>query len=243
MVPAHHKHHADPPTVQASPKKGVALWISRPLNLTLLALALVAVIVGAFIGINRHSGLSQKGSATVAVGSGPNKTIADYFAASRIAQAPVRAGDPGVPLISIAPPPGWSYAEPDPKLGAYAELLFDNAADPDDVPFVEFLLSRLEGAADPSQVLEYAPGELRNLPGYSPVSEPEASKLGGFDAVQLAGLYTKGGEERIIAQKTVVIPSANGLFVLQMNADAPKDEAPAVQVVTVWIDEQAKITP
>jgi hypothetical protein len=61
--------------------------------------------------------------------------------------------------------------------------------------------------------------------------------------VQLGGLYTKNGEERLIAQKTVAIPTPNGLFVLQMNADAPKPDAPALQLATAFIDQQAKIEP
>ena len=60
---------------------------------------------------------------------------------------------------------------------------------------------------------------------------------------QRAGLYTKDGDERLIAQKTVVIPSPNGLFVLQMNADAPTADAPALQLATAFIDQQAKISP
>lgn len=242
-MPSSRKHlrsrlTAQPPAIPA----GTA-WFRRPRNLIWLVLTLMAVMVGVFIVANRDSERSQSGSATAKVGSGPNKTLADYFAANDIAQTPVRAGESGVPLISIPAPPGWSDADSDIQPGAYAELLYDEASNSDDVPFIEILLSRLDGAADPAQVLEYAPGELKNLPDYRTVSEPMASQLSKFDAVQLAGTYTKDGKERIIAQKTVVIPSPNGLFVLQMNADAPTADAPALQLATVVIDEQAKITP
>ena len=46
------------------------------------------------------------------------------------------------------------------------------------------------------------------------------STLSGFDAFQLGGTYVKDGKKRVIAQKTVVIPGSDGLYVLQMNADA-----------------------
>ncbi len=237
-MPAHQRHDGDPLTTQASVKAVARPWFRRPRNLIVLALSLVAVIVGVFVVVNRDSG---RGSATAKVGSGLNKTLADYFAANDITQTPVRPGAPGSPNITIPLPPGWSDAGSDTPPSAYAEILYDDATNPDDVPFVQVLLSRLEGLADLTQVLEYAPGELRNLPDYKSVSEPMASKLSGFDAVQLAGLYTKDGEQRLIAQKTVVIPSGNGLFVLQMNADAPKADAPALQLATVVIDEQATI--
>ena len=241
-MPAHQKHNGDSLRAQP-PAKKIAPWICRPRNLIVLAFALVAVIVGVFVVINRHSGHSEAGSATAKVGTGPNKTLTDYFAANGITQTPVRAGEPGAPTVTIPVPPGWSDAGPEIRPGAYAEFLYDDASNPDDVPFVEILFSRLDGAADPAQVLEYAPGELRNLSDYRPVSEPAASNLSGFEAVALGGLYTKNGEERLIAQKTVVVPSQNGLFVLQMNADAPKADAPALQLATVVIDEQAKIAP
>ena len=231
-------HYAEPSTTQTPAKAAASPWFRQPRNLIVLALALVAVIVGVFVVVNRDSG---RGSATAKVGSGPNKTLADYFSANDITQTPLRPGEPGIPTITIPLPPGWSEAGPDTPSGAYAEILYDDATNPDDVPFVEVLISRLEGPADPAQVLEFSPGELRNLPDYRSVSEPMTSKLSGFDAVQLAGLYTKDGEERLIAQKTVVIPSPNGLFVLQMNADAPKADAPALQLATVVIDEQATI--
>ena len=242
-MPAHRNRPADPLTAESPLEKFDAPWSRRPRNRIVLALALVAVIVGVFVVINRHSGQSESGSATAKVGTGSNKTIADYFAANGITQTPVRAGEPGTPTITIPVPPGWSDAGPEIRPGAYAEFLYDDATNPDDVPFVEVVLSRLDGAADPPQLLEYAPGELRNLPDYRPVSEPAAGNLSGFEAVAFGGLYTKNGEERLIAQKTVVIPSPNGLFVLQMNADAPKADAPALQLATVVIDEKAKITP
>ncbi len=232
-------HDAGPLMAQAPAKASGGPWFRSPRNLIVLALALVAVIVGVLIVVNRDSGRS--GSATAKVGSGSNKTLADYFAANGITQTPIRFGDPGTPTVTIPLPPGWSDAGSDTPSGAYAEILYDDATNLDDVPFVEVLLSRLEGPADPAQVLEYAPGELKSLPDYRSVSEPMTSKLSGFDAVQLAGFYTKDGEGRLIAQKTVVIPSPNGLFVLQMNADAPKADAPALQLATVVIDERATI--
>ena len=232
------KQDVYPLTARLAGEVAQSPWFRRPRNLIVLALALVAVIVGVFVAVNYDSG---RGSATARVGSGPNKTLADYFAANDITQTPVRPGEPGTPSITIPLPPGWSEAGPDPRSGAYVEFLYDDATNPDDVPFVEVLVSRLEGPADPAKVLEYAPGELRNLPGYRSVSEPMTSKLSGFDAVQLAGLYNNAGEERLIAQKTVAIPLGNSLFVLQMNADTPKVDAQALQLATVVIDEQLRI--
>lgn len=221
---------------------GSTPWHRRPRIIATLGVALVALIGGAVLFADREFG-DSKSDSTAAKVSGPNRTLADYFAANNITQTPVRPGDPASPVVTIPTPPYWSDAGPDTPAGMYGEWLYDDAADPDDVPFVDILLSRLDGAADPAKVLEFAPGELTNLPDYRVVSAAAPSQLNGFEAVELGGLYTKNGEERIIAQKTVVIPSGDKLFVLQINANAPKDEAFVVQQVTAMIDKQAKITP
>jgi hypothetical protein len=46
-----------------------------------------------------------------------------------------------------------------------------------------------------------------------------------------------------VAQKTVVIPGADGLYVLQLNADGLEDQAEIVGSATNMIDEQTTITP
>ncbi len=47
----------------------------------------------------------------------------------------------------------------------------------------------------------------------------------------------------MIAQKTVVIPGEDGLYVLQLNADGTEDQAGPLMTATKAIDDQAKITP
>lgn len=218
-------------------------WYRRPRNVVVLALTLAAVAAGVFVLSDRVGEESNSGSSSAAKGStGPNQTINDYFAANDVTQTPVRRGEPGTPAITFPLPPGWSDSGQDTPAWAYGEILYDSAANPDDPPFVDVLLSKVDGDADPAKILEYAPGELKNLADFKLGSDPKTSQMSGFDAVQLAGLYTRKGQERVIAQKTVVIPSAGGLFVLQLNADAPKGEAGVLQKATALFDEQTKIT-
>lgn len=209
-------------------------WYRRPRNLLVL-LVVAALAVGA--------GLLLAGRGSKSGSSGPTTTIAEYFTDSGVTAVQVRPGDPGAPKITLGLPRSWADAGPDTPEYAFAEAVYDASSNPDDPAFVDVLLSKLDGDADPAKILDYAPAELRQLPDYRPISEPDRSTLSGFEAVQLGGLYTRDGQERIIAQKTVVIPSPNGLFVLQMNADGPKGDAAAVQAATSVIDEQAKIVP
>ena len=47
----------------------------------------------------------------------------------------------------------------------------------------------------------------------------------------------------MIAQKTVVIPGQDGLYVLQLNADGTEDQMGPLMDATSVIDEQTTITP
>ena len=122
-------------------------------------------------------------------------------------------------------------------------MLSSDPAVAQDPPTIIALVSKLTGNVDPAKILEFAPGEIKNLPGYEGANDGSPSTLGGFDATQIGGTYTKDGVKRAIAQKTVVIPGQDGLFVLQLNADGPRDQMGPLMDATSAIDEQTTITP
>ena len=90
--------------------------------------------------------------------------------------------------------------------------------------------------------MEYAPGELKNLPGFEG-GNGNTSTLGTFDAYQIGGTYVREGVKRLIAQKTVLIPSGPDLFVLQLNADGVEAQMGPLMDATAQIDEKTVITP
>jgi hypothetical protein len=112
-----------------------------------------------------------------------------------------------------------------------------------DPPTIIALVSKLTGNVDPAKILEYAPSEIKNLPGYDGAQGGQPSTLGGFDATQIGGTYTKDGAKRVIAQKTAVIPGQDALYVLQLKADGTEDQMGALMDATGVIDEQTTITP
>lgn len=175
--------------------------------------------------------------------SGPNKTINDYITENKIAETPFKPNEPGTPDFDFPFPPGWSSAGDKTPAWAYGAIVYDQPADPADPPAIIAIASKLAGNVEAGKILEYAPGMLKNLPDYQSVMDPEKSTLGGFDAVRSAGTYTHNSEARVIAQKTVVIPGNDALFVLQLNADAPEGEKDVVVDAAAIIDEQTKITP
>jgi hypothetical protein len=170
--------------------------------------------------------------------------MVDYIKESGIVESPVHRGDPGSPTIDLPFPPGWEDAGNRTPEWAYGAILFTgDPAMAQDPPTIIALVSKLTGNVDPAKILEYAPGEIKNLPGYEGAPEGSPSTLSGFDATQIGGTYTKDGVKRAIAQKTVVIPGQDGLYVLQLNADGTEDQMGPLMDATSAIDEQTTITP
>ena len=114
--------------------------------------------------------------------AGPNKTIVDYIKENGIIEAPVNRGDPGSPTIDLPFPPGWEDAGPRTPEWAYGAIVFSDPAMAQDPPTIIALVSKLTGNVDPAKILEFAPGEIKNLPGYEGAATGSPSTLGGFDA-------------------------------------------------------------
>ena len=227
-------------------------WYRQRWPLVGIALA-TAVAIGIAAGVftSGRSDRANPTDASVALAD-PGPTIEQYIDDEGITSTPVRRGDPGAPKIVIALPPGWSDMGEDTPEWAFGAVELTGPLDPfqlnsevdaSDPPTVVVLLSELSGDADPTKILEYAPNELKSLPDYQALTTDVDSKLSGFDAIQLAGLYTSDGEQRSIAQKTVIIPVNDGVYVMQINAEAPKSNIKALMDATDVIDKQTTITP
>ncbi|MFZ1178498.1 MAG: LpqN/LpqT family lipoprotein [Mycobacterium sp.] len=176
---------------------------------------------------------------STAPAAGAKYTIADYVRDNHITETPVHRGDPGSPTIDLPLPAGWKVS--DSINTSYGGIVLDQPANPSNPPSISSLVSKLTGDVDPAKIIEYAPGELQNLPGFEG-SNGKASTLGGFQAWQLGGTYQKDGTTRVVAQKTVVIPSQGAVFVLQLNANRlERDQVPLMDATRV-IDDQTTIT-
>jgi hypothetical protein len=188
------------------------------------------------------SSASSSAAPTSAVtASGPNETIADYIKKNAITETPVAKGDAGAPVVTLPIPDGWTDADAQKPQGAYAAMEYADPAAAKPVPAIVAMMVKLSDPAKPDEVLGYAAGEVRNLPGFEGGSG-EDTKLGGFDGFQIGGTYDKDGGKLFVAQKTIVIPSPNGLFVLQLNAKSTEDGSGPLLGAMSDIDEKTTIT-
>lgn len=184
---------------------------------------------------------AEAASPTPAQPAGANETIQDYIVQNGIQESGVKRGDPGTPTVNLPVPPGWQQRD-DLAEAPYGAIFFPGSAVPGNPPRILALMSKLTGDVDTEKLLQYAPGELQNMPGWQPMNPGTRNQLSGFEAFQIAGAYEIDGRKGMIAQKTVVIPADDGVFVLQLNAYADQSEAPLLGDATALIDQQTKIT-
>ena len=173
--------------------------------------------------------------------SGPNETIGDYIKKNNIQETTIIHGTPGAPKIDLPVPVGWTWI-PEGADAPYGGMVFSTPTDPKDPPKIIAIVAKLTGYVDTDKLLAVAPGEVKNLPGYNG-GDCQKSTLSGYPAYQIAGSYTKNGVTRMVAQKTVVIQSKDGVYVLQLKAEGPQADANALNDVTGVIDQQTTITP
>jgi hypothetical protein len=170
-------------------------------------------------------------------------TIQDYIKQNQITEVAVKPTDRGVPVIGLPYPPGWVNAGANTPPWSFGAILFTTPADVNNPPNVIAAMSKLTGNVDPAQILEYAPNEMRNMGGFAPIGNEVRLKISGYDAVQSGGTYIKNDTTRAIIQTTVAIPAADGVYVLQMNADAPAGEENVLADATKVLNDNTRITP
>jgi hypothetical protein len=173
---------------------------------------------------------------------GPNPTIDSYLQQNGIKEAPVHRGDPNVPVIDFPMPDGWADAGPDTPATAYWAIVDNGPEAAKYTPSIVATLSKLEGATDPQKVLDLAPGELKNLPGFKPMGDGSQGEFAGFPAFQLGGTWTQDGQTKAVAQKTVVMKGTDAIYLLRLNADCLEDQIGTALPATITIDEKTKIT-
>ena len=124
---------------------------------------------------------------------------------------------------------------------AYGAIVYTGSEAAEYTPSIVALVSKLTGNVDPQTIIDLAPGELQNLPGWKASNEGQTSTLSNYPAYQLGGTWSQEGQTKIVAQKTVVIPCA--LYVLQLNTDGLQNQGEIVGAATDVIHEQTTITP
>jgi hypothetical protein len=173
---------------------------------------------------------------------GPNPTIASYAHENGITDTPVRPGDPGAPNIQLPIPDGWADAGRDTPATAYWAIVDTGPEAATYTPSIVATVSKLTGHVDQQKILDLAAGEEKNLPGFKPMGDGATGTFAGFPSYQLGGTWVDNGQTKAVAQKTVVIPASDGLYVLRLNADCLDDQIDNALPATIAIDEQAKIT-
>lgn len=192
-------------------------------------------------GTAAQSEEAGKPGAPVTGANGKLPTLGEYLTQNNIAETPVKPDDPAAPVISMPALPDWKPAGPATPPYAFAALIDTDPKTAADPPTIVLLFSKLGNNADPAEILKLAPNELRNLPGFKGDKDPIMSKFAGFDSVLFGGSYVRDDVTRLIGQRTVVIPAKDGLYVLQINSDARREDIAPILAATNAIDRRVTI--
>ena len=171
--------------------------------------------------ISTSTSVSTSTTMTSAEASGPKSTIGDYIKENGITATPMHHGHPG-PVVDLPVPDGWTLL-PEREDAPYGGIVFNEPANtPDNPPLSLRSSGRLTGNVDQNKIFELAPNSVMNLPGFQALDEPHKDNLGGYEALEFGGTDSPDGALTTIAQKTVVIPAEDGVYILQINGTSAR---------------------
>jgi len=193
-------------------------------------------------GADKPSSSSHKPTPPVLVGTPGNyQTIATYLKSNNIPEALVHRNEPGGPVVTLPMPTGWVDAGPQTPAFAYQSIVYNGPSAGNYRPSATALISRLGPNADAQKILDFAPGELNNLPGFAATDTGTPGTVDGHKSFQIAGSWNSNGVTKLITQNTVVIQDGTGLYVMQINIDGVADQAEIIKQITEAIDRDTKI--
>jgi hypothetical protein len=199
------------------------------------AVALSVVLVGCSPTTEKNSTATEQSTPTEqSVEARPEgATLHQYIVDNKIAEVPFKKDEPGTPKIDFPFPPDWVSAGDRTPDWAYGAIVYSKPQDPNDQPFIYAIASKLTGDVDANKILDLASGQLDELPGFKSDGPPERGMFDGNDSVTYTGTYTWEGKRRAVGQQTIVVPGKDGLFVLQLNGEAPADQEQVVIGVAI----------
>lgn len=206
------------------------------------ALAVVLSGCGSKTETAESSTTSSSAKSSESPAPDPNQTVAKYLSSNGITQVIANSGVDGAPTVDLPIPEGWIPRTEGLPQGSYGGITYTGPDTiPEFPPTIFAFLSRLDGPADQAKILELAPNELRSFDGYEPSNPGAPGKLGGFDAYALAGTAMLDGQRRFIAQKTVVIPGPNSLYLLLLNAYSTPEQQDKMGQALEQVDNETTI--
>lgn len=171
-----------------------------------------------------------------------DQDLAEYVRGHGLTMTAARPGRPGVPRVDLPAPPGWADAGPQTPADAFLAYRFADPAAAKDPATITLRMWKLTGNVDKEALLAAAPVDIQRLPGFGEAGQPIRNTLGGYEAVQIGGIYRKDGSRRLIAQKSVLIPGTDAVYLLQIDAEGAEEQLPPLLEATAFIDDTASIT-
>ena len=238
---------------QSAGGRSTKIWVIGGSIAAVVAVLIVVILLNSGDDSSQSSGSSAQSSdqstssshkpaPPVLVGTPGNyQTIATYLKSNNIPEVLVHRNEPGAPVVTMPMPPGWADAGPQTPAFAYQSIVYNGPSAGNYRPSATALISRLGPNADAQKILDFAPGELNNLPGFTATDTGTPGTVDGHKSFQIAGSWNSNGVTKLITQNTVVIQDGTGLYVMQINIDGVADQAEIIKQITEAIDRGTKI--
>lgn len=193
------------------------------LAVVLLIAGVVAIVIATTSGDDDAAGRPQASPSRSAATSTPRAVrpsapptradgkeyaIVDYIDDNGPFEMPIHRQTPDAPMVTVPIPPGWADAGTRTPSWAYSAMLFEGLPPNVEPPVVIALISKLSGDVEAAKILQDAPNELRNVPGFSGGDSRRLS-LAGSEAVDVVGSYDRDARRRagtVVDQQTAVAP-------------------------------------
>lgn len=187
---------------------------------------------------------SSAAPSSTAQAADPNQTIDEYLKANGIEQTLVHRGDPGSPELGLPTPPGWRVLDDtEAPETAWGVIVLDDPAAGGNPPAIIATMAKLTGGEpDPATLLQLAPNKVKTLPQFDGPETGQEGELAGFQASTIGGTFVQDGVNMLVARKTVVIPAADGVYLLALDAQGSEEQAQALMDATAAIDAETTIT-
>lgn len=216
----------------------------RSLSTTATALAAVVTLAACGSEVTTTSTRTSVPPTTSSTApSSAEYTIADYIRDADIKQVAIARGDSTAPSVELPDLPGWVDATSQAPDGTYQAIKYTTGITATDYsPNVVVTMSRLTGRSiDTKKLASAAPGELRNLTDFTPIGEPDFDKVDGQRAYKIAGTYRLDELDAVVAQSTILIPSQNAYYLIQISVTGAQSQMDIVKSATRAIDDGVRI--
>ncbi|MGX9789811.1 LpqN/LpqT family lipoprotein [Mycobacterium sp. MMS18-G62] len=194
------------------------------------------------VGYSTISQLSASPPRVADYPPGLSPTVWSYLYQDGIATTIVARLDKTGPQLRLPFPKGWVDAGKATRDNAYGGIEYIGTEANQYRPTITAYYVSISGNVVAQKIVDLLPGELVNLPGFTETASHATSRIDEFPSYQLEGTWSDEGQRKFVATRTVLMPAADGLYLLHFAGDSLASQAPIFRSALDVIADRTVIT-